>query len=41
MGQPMTLRIPKSGRLVEWLPKPGAAAGVPNLALACEASGPK
>ena len=41
MGQPMTLRIPKNGRLVEWSPKPGPAAGVPNLALACEASGPK
>jgi outer membrane receptor protein involved in Fe transport len=23
MGQPMTLRIPKNGRLVEWSPKPG------------------
>jgi uncharacterized radical SAM superfamily Fe-S cluster-containing enzyme len=39
MGQPMTLRIPKDGRLVEWSPKPSPAAGVPNLALACEASG--
>ena len=25
MGQPMTLRIPKNGRLVEWSPKPGTA----------------
>jgi hypothetical protein len=41
MAQPMTLRIPKNGRLVEWSPKPGPAAGLPNLALACEASGPK
>jgi uncharacterized radical SAM superfamily Fe-S cluster-containing enzyme len=24
MGQPMTLRIPKNGRLVEWSPKPSA-----------------
>jgi tetraether lipid synthase len=40
MGHPMTLRIPKNGRLVEWSPKPTPAAGVPNLALACEASGP-
>jgi len=41
MAQPMTLRIPKDGRLVEWSPTPGPAAGVPNLALACEASVPK
>jgi hypothetical protein len=40
MAQPMTLRIPKNGRLVEWSPKPSPAAGVPKLALACEASGP-
>ena len=28
MAQPMTLRIPKNGRLVEWSPKPGPAAGI-------------
>jgi hypothetical protein len=41
MAQPMTLRIPKNGRLVEWAPAPAPAAGAPNLSLACEASGPK
>jgi tetraether lipid synthase len=35
IGQPMTLRIPKNGRLVEWSPRL-TPAGVPDLALACE-----
>jgi uncharacterized radical SAM superfamily Fe-S cluster-containing enzyme len=37
-GQPITLRIPKNGRLVDWSPKP-VTAGVPDLALACDTSG--
>jgi hypothetical protein len=40
MGQPMTLRIPKNGRLVEWSPKP-APVRVLDLAIACETSGPE
>ena len=40
MAQPMTLRIPRNGRLAEWSPK-STPAGIPDLALASEASGPK
>jgi len=38
LGQPVTLRIPKNGRLVEWSPQP-APVGVADLALASESSG--
>jgi len=40
LGQPVTLRIPKNGRLVEWSPQP-APVGVADLALASESSGPE
>ena len=40
VGQPVSLHIPKNGRLVEWSPK-AAPLPVPDLALACEVSGPE